>query len=65
MLPMNLQINFEKPFMYWLTLQKSYTKFCRIKCLKVHYIVNKTIMLEVIFQHDFLISITFLVRDRK
>ncbi len=29
-LPMNLRINFEKPFMYWLTLQKYYTKFCRI-----------------------------------
>ncbi len=41
---MNLRINFVKSFMFWLTLQKYYTKF----------IVCKTIMLEVIFEHDFL-----------
>ena len=51
MLPMNLRFNFEKPFMYW-----HYTLLYKIllyKSLKVRFIVYKTIMLEVIFQHKF------------
>ena len=52
MLPMNLWINFEKPFLHWLTLQKNYTKFCRIKIVG-KYVLSLSIMLEVIFQHDF------------
>ena len=59
MSPMNLQINFEKPFMYWLTLQKYYTKFCCIKCLKVRFIVYKKSNLEVIFQHDLFKTILY------
>ncbi len=43
-LPMNLRINFKNlSYMYWL---KFYRK-------KVRFIVYKTIMLEVIFQHNF------------
>ena len=49
----DLQNNIEKPFMYWLTLQKYYTKFCRIESFESTFYRYKTIMLEVIFQHDF------------
>ena len=48
---MNLRIDYEKPFMYWLTLQKYYKKFYRIK-LKVRCIVYKTIVLEVMFLNN-------------
>ena len=34
--PMNLRIKFEKPFMYWLTLQKYYTKFIKLFESKFH-----------------------------
>ena len=42
MLPM---INFEEPLVYWLTLQKIlYKNFIVFNCLKVHFMVYKTIM---------------------
>ncbi len=51
---MNLKIYLKNPSYILLTLQKYYTKFCRLKLFEERFIVHKTIMLQVIFQHYYL-----------